>query len=69
MIRHDPIENTEEYKKIEKELHEKIVAVIGKGGYMGYCHRYWSVKRRILREDYAIEWKSPAQLNPGVMFD
>ena len=39
------------------------------GGYLGYCHYYWSVKKRILKERYGIDWKSTADRFPGVMFD
>ena len=65
----DPVENTLKYRIIKRQLHRKIVAMIGEGGYMGYCHKYWSAKKLILRRDYGIEWHSPAELNPDAMFD
>ncbi len=65
----DPIEATAEYMAIEKELEKEIIAEIGKGGYMGYCHLYWGAKKRILKEKYGIEWKSPAERNPHVCYD
>ena len=65
----DPVESTPEYLAIEAELNEKIIKKIGKGGYLGYCHLYWSIKKTILLEDYGIEWKSPAELNPHILFD
>ena len=68
-MKRDPIEETEEFKKIEKELEEKITSEIGEGGYMGFCHLYWITKKRILKRDYNIDWKSPAELNPHIMFD
>jgi hypothetical protein len=36
---------------------------------MGYCHEFWAAKKRILRRKYGIEWRSPAEMNPGTMFD
>ena len=36
---------------------------------MGYCHWFWSCKKEILREEYDIEWLSPAETNLGCMFD
>ncbi len=69
MIITDPVEYTEEYKKIEKELEQLIEERLGSGGYLGFCHGYWMVKKRILKEKYNIDWKSPAELNPGVLFD
>jgi len=70
--------DTEEYKlndstplppEIEEEVDAKVEAQIGKGGYMGYCYRFWACKKRILREEYGIEWQSPAETNSGVCFD
>ena len=29
----------------------------------------WGTKRRILKEKYNIEWKSPAEMDPDVCFD
>ncbi len=69
MLKHDPIEDTPEYKAIEKELEEKILAKIGENRGMGYCHLYWATKRDILLSDYGIVWKSPAIMNPGIRFD
>ena len=34
-----------------------------------YCHPFWAVKRRILKEKYQVDWKSPADMNPLVDFD
>lgn len=65
----DPIELTDEYLKIELELDRCIRMEIGEGGYRGYCHRYWGTKKKILKEKYGIEWKSPADMNPGIIFD
>lgn len=50
---------------LEKLIREET----GEGGYLGYCHYYWSVKKRILKERYGIDWKSTADRFPGVMFD
>lgn len=36
---------------------------------MGYCHKYWWTKKKILREKFGMEWKSPVDLNPEVDFD
>lgn len=35
---------------------------------MGFCHCYWHTLQEILAKR-GIMWQSPAQLNPGVMFD
>ena len=36
---------------------------------MGFCYTYWVVRKRILREKYNIEWQSPAERNPGIIYD
>ena len=68
-LRYDSIEDSFYYIKIEDELERLIVKKIGKGGYLGYCHMYWTTKKEILKDRYGIDWKSPAELNPHVMFD
>ncbi len=69
MLKYDPVEDTPEFQAIKDELEKKIVAKIGENRGMGYCHLYWATKREILKQDYGIEWKSPAVLNPRVHFD
>ena len=69
MIKHDPVEDTPEYQAIKDELERKIIAKVGERDGMGYCYRYWSAKRAILKEDYGIEWHSPSFWNPRVIFD
>ena len=68
-IKTDPVESTEEYKKIEKELDEMIKAKIGERMRLGYCYMYWETKKHILKEVFGINWKSPSELNPHVLFD
>lgn len=71
-IKSDPVENTEEYKKIKDELEQKIKIQTEINGHkkgLGYCHIYWAYKKAILKTDYNIDWKSPSELNPEVIFD
>jgi len=35
----------------------------------GGCHFLWREMKRILLEKYGIEWFTPAEMNPGVIFD
>ena len=35
----------------------------------GACYSYWDIKKRILKYDYGIEWKSPKEMNPRIVFD
>ena len=36
---------------------------------LGFCHVIWRYKKRILREDYGLDWQSPAELNPHIWYD
>lgn len=55
---------------IEDELENKIEETLKeKRKSLGYCHQYWSAKKKILLEDYGIVWYSPAECNPGVLYD
>ena len=69
-LKHDPIENTAEYKAVIKNVEKELDELLkDKPKGMGFCHIYWHEKRRILKEKYGIEWRSLAVMNPRVMFD
>ena len=55
--------------EIEAAVEAKVKEQIGEGGYLGYCHQFWGRKKEILREEYGIDWKTPAEMNPGWLFD
>lgn len=71
-MKRDPIEETQEFKdalkkiqseldKIDKELDERKM-------HMGSCHIYWARKKALLKA-VGIDWKSPSEMNPYIMFD
>lgn len=68
-LKFDPVERTAEYEAIiadvESELAEELK---DEPRGMGYCFGYWSAKSAALARR-GIRWKSPALMNPGVMFD
>lgn len=71
---HDPVEESEAYLSIEKELEEKLRSYfsdkkIDSGSWFRTpvsCFEYWQVMKRFLWEDYRIEWRSPVELNPTI---
>lgn len=63
-IKNDPVEKTEEYLAVIDKVEEKI----DKAKQMNFCLEKWNLKAQFLFE-VGILWRSPAQLNPGVMFD
>lgn len=68
----DPIEQTQEYadaiKKIQPLLDEFSKELEEQGNVMGSCHKYWAKKQELLKS-MGIAWKTPAELNPYVIFD
>lgn len=69
-LRTDPVEYTWEWEKIyydvEDELDRRLANVPRQ---MGFCFQYWAMKRELLMEKYGIDWRTPSQMNPRVMFD
>ena len=54
---------------LEKEVEQKVNAEIGEEDYFGRCHTFWAVKKRILLEEYGIDWRTPAEQYPTIFFD
>jgi hypothetical protein len=34
----------------------------------GFSHRYWARVKELMRERHDIDWKTPAEMNPGIYF-
>jgi coenzyme F420-reducing hydrogenase beta subunit len=85
-LKYDPIEDSEEYKKIVAEVNkkawEKVEALVKSQAdeckneedrefvlSLPTFHRFEYEKKKILRDEYGIEWKSCIELNPDVNFD
>lgn len=64
----DEIEKTEAYveamKHIQPILDHEFDGVVG----MGVCHSFWARKQQLLKQA-GIDWKTPAEMNPDVIFD
>ena len=75
MCETDPVESTAKYKKIEKQLNHDIEGALEKDGLptnplqSGLCHLFWIYKKQVLKEKYGIEWRSPSEMTPHVIFD
>ena len=54
---------------VEWQVDRKVRALIGKPGEIGYCRVFWEHKKRILLDEYGLNWSTPAELHPGVSFD
>lgn len=69
---HDKVEKSKEYKKYENYVNEKAdkMALEELGSRcIGFCHLFWIYKRKILKDEFNIIWRSPAEVNPNCKFD
>lgn len=65
---YDPIEDTEAYKKVIEDIEKEIDVLMKDTTGMGSCHIYWHFKKELLAK-HGIDWKSPKECNPNIMFD
>jgi len=69
-LRKDPVEYTYKWENIYYDVEAKLKERFANAPrQMGFCFLYWNAKSELLAEEYGIEWRSPAQMNPHVMFD
>ena len=66
----------EEYNSIVEEVDKRAKALMSEEMgipedcyVMGGCHVFWKHKKRILRDEYHMVWRSPQDLNPTWHFD
>lgn len=68
-LKFDPVERTEQWEEIAYDIDricDERLASMPRG--MGFCLAYWHEKANALKA-YGIDWRSPARMNPGTMFD
>ena len=72
-MKRDKVEYSLKYllvkKKVEKRVKQILMDEYGTTNGLGMCHTYWRIKKQILRDDYGIDWCTPAEMNPGILFD
>jgi hypothetical protein len=67
---HDPIEDHPDLTPIFAQTEQRVEKELeGEERGRGFCHLYWHTKKRILREEFGVEWFPPSQMNPHVIFD
>ena len=72
MLKHDNIEDKEEYKEILKKVEEEVKKILEKNNIKkecGYIHIYDKYKKDILKKKYNIDWKTTQEMNPEVYID
>ena len=65
----DPVELEDRYRAILFEVEREVDAKLSEetDSDAPFCLRYWRIKKSVLKE-HRIDWKSPADCNPGVRF-
>lgn len=67
--RDDPVVYTDRYLAIEPKMEKLVRAETGEGGWTGFCHTYWRVKKKVLKEQFGIDWESTDDRFPGLLID
>jgi len=71
-LAHDPVEDDPRYSEVFKTIDDEVKKILAdhplRGG-EGFVNIYWETKKRLLKEKYGIDWHSPGELNPHVIFD
>ncbi len=70
MILTDPVENTDSFLAARYEVEDAVDLALEKSSddTTPFCQKYWCEKKRILKERFSIEWRSPAEMNPNIRF-
>lgn len=69
MLQHDPVEWTAAFENVIDEAeHRAFTHLTDVPHGMGFCFAYWPALRSELHK-LGIEWHSPSEMNPGVIFD
>lgn len=69
-VKHDPIEDDPQFENIISAAERDVEAELADVPRLkGFCHIYWYTKKKILKERYGIDWKSPTEIDPKMRFD
>ena len=71
-LKYDPVENDPHYADVFKTIDDEVKGLLAnhpQRGSEGFVNIYWSTKKGLLKRKYGIDWRSPGELNPHVLFD
>ncbi len=71
VLLHDPLEDDPQWQTAFEEVEEMLAFELELSEVEdspNFCHFVWNEKARLLREEFGLEWFSPAQMNPFVRF-
>lgn len=69
-LNHDPQEDDPKLGPIIRQAEAEAEARLSdepRG--IGFCHLLWETQKDLLKTKYGIDWKTPAEMNPEVLFD
>lgn len=69
---YDPIEDDPKYAEVFSKIDAEVKTALDmptKRKGRGYVHIFWGTKKRILKQKYNIDWRTPSELNPHIIFD
>lgn len=70
LLKHDPIEWTSRWEEVIDEANKIAYQELTdhpRG--MGFCHSYWHELSYVLMSKFGLRWRTPSEMNPGVLFD
>lgn len=68
-LKFDPVERSAGMEDIVYEVERECARLLkDEPRCMGFCFAYWNARSRVL-SGYGIRWRSPHEMNPGVIFD
>jgi hypothetical protein len=68
-IQKDTIELEDEYLNCREQVDCMVKNEIGETEFEGYFLLYCGIKKKILKQVFGIEWKTPIELNPNEKFN
>lgn len=72
MLKTDPIESDPEIKRLIDAARDEALVELSdhpRFGQFGFRRTVWDTQKRILKIEYDIDWRTPAEMNPYVIFD
>ena len=71
-FKRDPIDEDPKFKdlleRVDKTVDERLVNHPMRDGF-GFCRVFWGTKKQVLKDEYNIDWRTPIEMNPNVIFD
>lgn len=68
----DPVEDDPRHAVVFRNIDDEVKTLLAdhpRRGGEGFVNIYWETKKRLLKNRYGIDWRSPGEMNPQVIFD